>query len=219
MKWLLRYLLLILLGVAPFTDTGAQEVRKVPDSVTEAMKKQRDFLYANDPSYWEKDKPQDRSLLSKFFEFLGSPVMKVVLYIVLGLIILFIIYQVAVVNNFFVFSRTKRNKKKEEGEDGEIVPLDIDEKIRDAIGKGQYRMAVRYLYLKTLAVLGEKNHIKLHAKSTNNDYLIQMRQSPVFGEFAALTRVYEYVWYGEFMPGQQQFEKIHNNFNQFISRR
>lgn len=217
MKLIILYSLCILGAVSP-VHVSAQQLRSVPDSVAERMKNEDEFRYANDPSYWKKEEPKSNSSLQNFLDFLGSPAMKVILYIVLGLIILLVIYQVAVVNNFFVLSRSKR-KKTSDGETGqELTPDDIESKLNEAINAGEYRLAIRYLYLKTLNVLNEKNRIKLHAKSTNHDYLDQMRQSPAFGEFAMLTRVYEYVWYGEFVPGQQQFEKISHNFHQFISR-
>ncbi len=59
----------------------------------------------------------------------------------------------------------------------------LDEKIRESAANNEYRMAIRYLYLKTLRVLNERNAIKLHAKSTNNDYLQQMRTSSRYNEF------------------------------------
>jgi hypothetical protein len=210
---------MIILSVATAANLDAQHIRHVPDSVSENMKKQREFLYANDPSYWQAEKPKDDSFLRKLIDVLGSPAMRIVWYIVLALIILFIIYQVAVVNNFFVLRRPKKKTAAEEVDGEELTRDNIDAKIDEAISAGQYRLAIRYLYLKTLVVLNDKSLIRLHAKSTNNDYLNQMRQSPAFSEFASLTRIYEYVWYGEFVPGRQQFEKIHNNFHQFISRR
>lgn len=212
MRMLLIYCLILF---APFSVFAEQ----VPDSIPQHMQKEKEFAYANDPSYWGVEKPRDTSALENLIMFLAtSPVMRWVGYIVLALIILLIVYQVAVVNNFFVFSRSGKKKNKQGGSDEDLSEIDLDEKIRESVASNEYRMAIRYLYLKTLRVLNEKNAIKLHAKATNNDYLQQMRSSSRYNEFALLTRIYEYVWYGEFQPGNQQFEKIHTNFNQFISR-
>lgn len=206
------YCLLLFTPFAVFAE-------QVPDSIPQNMQKEKEFAYANDPSYWGIEKPRDNSALENLFIFFAtSPLMKWIGYTVLALIILLIIYQVAVVNNFFVFSRSGRKKNKQGDVDEDLSEIDLDEKIRESVANSEYRMAIRYLYLKTLKALNERNAIKIHAKATNNDYLQQMRTSARYNEFALLTRIYEYVWYGEFQPGNQQFEKIHNNFNQFISR-
>jgi hypothetical protein len=212
MRTLIIYLLILF---APFAAMAEQ----VPDSIPKALQKKKEFAYANDPSYWVKEKPADTSGWDKLFMFLAtSPAMKWIGYIILGIIIILIIYQVAVVNNFFAFSGSKRKRNKENEGEEELTVIDLDEKIREAVAVNEYRTAIRYLYLKTLAVLNENNAIKLHAKATNNDYLQQMRGNTKYNDFALLTRIYEYVWYGEFQPAVQQFEKIHTNFNQFISR-
>ncbi len=212
MRYLLIYCLILFAPFAVFAE-------QVPDSIPQHMQNEKEFRYANDPSYWEVEKAAENSAFEKLFFFLAtSPVMRWIGYIVLALIILLIVYQVAAVNNFFVFSRSgkKKNKHGEEGED--MSEIDLNDKIRESVTNSEYRIAIRYLYLKTLKVLAERNAIKMHAKATNNDYLQQMRDSSGYDEFVLLTRIYEYVWYGEFQPANQQFEKIHTNFNQFISR-
>src|SRR5688572_20112668 len=125
MKRLLRYVIVLMLFTASQTVSYAQDIRSVPDSVVERMKADEEFRYANDPSYWQKEKPKDNSSMLKFINFLGSPAMRVILYIVIGLIILFIIYQIAVVNNFFVFSGSKRKRKKTDDGGEELMPEDI----------------------------------------------------------------------------------------------
>src|SRR5689334_1802100 len=107
MRWAIIYGILMIFCACVPAALRAQEVRIVPDSVSERMKKEEDFRYANDPSYWQKKQREDNSPVAGLFNFLGSPAMKVILYIILALIILFIIYQVAVVNNFFVSTGKK----------------------------------------------------------------------------------------------------------------
>jgi hypothetical protein len=194
-------------------------VRAVPDSVVDKMQKQKEFLYANDPAYWKEEKPKDDGAFYKFLNTLSrSLFLKGVLYFLLALLIIFILYQVIAVNNFFIFSRSAKRKKVsgEMDEDG-VGKDNIDEKIRMAINAGDYRGAIRLMYLNTLQSLNDKQLIRLHAKSTNYDYIQQMKQKKGENEFRLLTRIYEYVWYGEFQPSEQQFEIIHTSFNQFIT--
>lgn len=194
------------------------ELRTVPDSVTSKMKKDRDFLYANDPSYWT-EKKVEKSATQKFLERLArSPILKWLLYTFLGVVIIFVLYQVMVVNNFFIFSKHGRKRQDEPAEGEELSQEELDHKLNEAIAAGQYRLAIRYFYLKTLQVLSEKNFIVMHAKSTNRDYILQMQARQEIGDFKRLTNIYEYVWYGEYEPSAQQFSVIESNFKRFISQ-
>ena len=192
------------------------EVRTVPDSVAERMKKEKDFAYANDMSYWKQEEPRKRNGLERFLSALSnSTALKVILYSMLIAAIIYILYQVMVVNNFFIFSRARRSRHSGDASDNESIHENLDEKIKEAIDNRNYRQAIRYMYLKTLKVLSDNNVITLHAKSTNQDYIRQMYKHDNLGQFRQLTRIYEYVWYGEFDPTETQFEIIRTNFNRF----
>ena len=192
------------------------EVRTVPDSVVEKMKKDKDFAYANDMSYWVKQAPRDRNWLDRMMSALSRSVaLKFLLYALLMAAIIFGLYQVMVVNNFFILSRAKKTRNAK-GETVEVsVNENLDQKINEAINSKSYRLAIRYMYLKTLKVLSDNNLITLHAKSTNQDYVRQLYNYDNLGQFRQLTRIYEYVWYGEFDPTEIQFDIIKTNFNRF----
>jgi hypothetical protein len=74
---------------------------------------------------------------------------------------------------------------------------------------------VRYLYIKTLYALNDKNWIQFHAQATNNEYVKQMSEHKNINDFRFLTQVYEYVWYGRFEVTEQQFSVVHHNFKKF----
>ena len=192
------------------------EVRTVPDSVVEKMKKDKDFAYANDMSYWVRQAPRDRNWLDRMMSALSRSVaLKFMLYALLTAAIIFGLYQVMVVNNFFILSRTKKTRNAK-GETVEVsVNENLDQKINEAINSKSYRLAIRYMYLKTLKVLSDNNLITLHAKSTNQDYVRQLYNYDNLGQFRQLTRIYEYVWYGEFDPTEIQFDIVKTNFNRF----
>jgi hypothetical protein len=191
-------------------------VRSVPDSVVEKMQKDKDFAYANDMSYWKKAPPRRRNSFDKLMSSLTqSTVVKVILYSMLIAGILYAIYQVMVVNNFFIFSGGRRKNKAGEETDDQLSSENLDEKISEAVANKNYRHAIRFMYLKTLKLLSDNNIITLHAKSTNQEYIRQMYKHDNLAQFRNLTRIYEYVWYGEFHPSEAQFEIISTNFNRF----
>lgn len=192
------------------------EVRYVPDSVADKMKRDKEFAYANDMRYWQDEKPRQRNAFDKLLSALSqSTALKVILYALLTAAILYVVYHVMVVNNFFIFSRGRRNKKANDRTDGDAMNENLDQLISDAVTAGNYRHAIRYMYLRTLKLLSENKVITLHAKSTNQDYIRQMYKHNSLSQFRHLTRIYEYVWYGEFDPTATQFDIIQTNFNKF----
>lgn len=201
----------------PIAKRNYVEIRKVPDSVVNKMKNDPAFAYANDSSYW-KQRESDPGAFLKFINAISkSKFLKILLFIALAAGIIFAIYQVMVANNFFLIARRRRNAVRQ-ADDSELSPENLDERILEETRNGNYRQAVRYMYLKTLKILSEYNFITLHAKSTNQDYIRQMYKHNSAGQFRQLTRIYEYVWYGEFDPSESQFDMIRTNFNQFNPR-
>lgn len=191
-------------------------VRSVPDSVVDKMKNEKDFAYANDMSYWKEAPPRRRNSFDRFMTAITeSAFLKLILYSVLIAAILYALYQVMVVNNFFIFSGGRRRKNAGEASGDALQNENIDERINEAVSEKNYRHAIRYMYLKTLKLLSENNIITLHAKSTNQDYIRQMYKHNNLAQFRQLTRIYEYVWYGEFDPTETQFEIISTSFNRF----
>ena len=190
-------------------------VRSVPDSVVDRMKKDKEFAYANDMSYWKKAPPRRRSSFDRLMSLLTqSAAVKIVLYSLLVAGILYGLYQVMVVNNFFIFSGGRRRNADEESGDA-LVNENLDEKINEAVTDKNYRQAIRFMYLKTLKLLNDNHVITLHARSTNQDYIRQMYKHDALPQFRQLTHIYEYVWYGDFDPTEAQFEIISANFNRF----
>jgi hypothetical protein len=191
-------------------------VRSVPDSVVDRMKNDKDFAYANDMSYWKEAPPRERNWLDRLLSAIAtSPALKLILYSLLVAAILYAVYQVMVVNNFFIFSGRRGKKNSKEESDDLLDNINLDQKINEAVTSKNYRQAIRFMYLKTLKMLSDNNVITLHAKSTNQDYIRQMYKHDDLAQFRHLTRIYEYVWYGEFHPSDAQFEIIRTNFIRF----
>lgn len=194
----------------------AHTLRAVPDSTVKKLQQERDFRYANDPSYWGSSKKRDDSWLIRALALLQRPLAQGIIYLLLGALVLFILYQALSVNNLLVFSRSSKRKKDNADMPEELMAEDLEKRVGDAIGNNDLRLAVRYLYLQTLQALGQNNFIRYNARTTNQDYVQQMRSHPGAAAFHALTQVYEYVWYGEFEPGREQFERIREDFKQFM---
>jgi hypothetical protein len=213
------------------TLASPPEYRAVPDSTVGRLKKQEDFEYANDPAYWDNEREEERQQKSEnqeykkgfwdyFNNFFSGTAIRVITYTVLIAFFLFVIYRIMVVNQLFLFysSRKAKAKAKENAEAAaDIEDNNLDEKIRKAAQAGEHRQAVRYMYLKTLQLLNERQWIKYHVDATNYEYVIQMGKHKLGNDFSFLTRIYDYVWYGEFSLTKEQFDIVYNNFSHFYN--
>lgn len=191
-------------------------LRTVSPKVVDSLKRDDDFAYANDPAYLvKKEEPRRnrRSFWENFDEFFGRSSVRTIAYILLIVFILFVIYKIIIANNLF-YSR-KKGYADDAYETEEINDENMDDRINKAISEKDYRSAVRFLYLKTLRLLNDRGWIKYHAQSTNHDYVYQLKQNAVAGDFRFLTQVYDYVWYGEFVVNDDQFGRLHSDFKRF----
>ena len=195
-------------------------LRSVPDSTVKRMKQDKDFEYANDPAYWahEKEEPVEQSdSWEGVYKFFSYDPIKWLAWITVGLLLVFILYRIIVVNNLYIFHSSKKMDTSSDGPDEDLDQNKIDEKIRNAILQGNYREAVRYHYIKTLQVLGEKGWIQLHAQATNYEYVLQMNKHSFADKFYYLTNAFEYVWYGEFNLSENQFALVQTAFQNFYN--
>jgi hypothetical protein len=112
-----------------------------------------------------------------------------------------------------------RNKKRaiitEEVTEEDTDGKPLEQLIEKAISAKDYRLAIRYWYLHTLQILGEKDLISLAPQKTNHQYLRELNDKPYSANFSKLTLQYEYVWYGEFKLDNAMFSKIQEGFKTF----
>jgi len=197
------------------------ELRIVPDSSVNKLKRDEAFAYANDSAYWTKKakEPEKRSkgFWDYFYDFFSGSAVRTVTYIILGVVFVLIIYRIIVVNNLFMTAASSRRKEGTEEPETEIDDNDLDAKIQAAVQERNFRAAIRFMYLKSLRSLNDKGWIRYHAQGTNNEYISQVHPYGVGNEFRFLTHVYEYVWYGEFALSEDQFYRVQQNFQHFFN--
>lgn len=202
------------------------ELRKVPDSTVNSLQKQKDFAYANDPEYWAQEPERQVETRSNsnskgfwdyFNDLFAGKTIRTITYGILIAFFLFVIYRIIVVNRLFLFYSGKKAKTAETDEAIDIEDDNLDEKIQRAVAAKEHRLAVRFMYLKALQLLNDKQWIRYHADGTNHEYVSQMSGHKLATEFGFLTRIYDYMWYGEFTVTEEQFEIVQKNFSHFYN--
>lgn len=84
--------------------------------------------------------------------------------------------------------------------------LDYDQLIRESRESGDYKLAIRYLFLKCLNDLNQSNQIKITTWKAPLDYVDELpsgKQQP----FADLVRLFELTWYGDYAADSQEFDQ------------
>ena len=126
----------------------------------------------------------------------------------------YLVYRLFLSNSSFL-SRSRKNIASDIAVVEEENANDPDSLLRSAIKSGNYRLAVRYLYLQALRRLSERKFIEINTNKTNYEYVTEIRRHKFANEFASLTLQYEYVWYGEYPVDERLFEQIQGSFTQF----
>lgn len=149
---------------------------------------------------------------------LGGPVIKIILWTLAFIFVGVIIYQILLSKGMFQrSSRSRVSEKAVEAEDELLLQNNFDKLVQQAYQSGDYRLAVRYLFLKTLQELKEKSHINYEPDKTNSRYVYEI---PVNwrNDFSQLIFQYEYVWYGHFDIDKEKYEQVQRGFNAFIQK-
>ena len=167
-------------------------------------------------------------VLRKFFNWLGDifgfdidwidyQTLEYIVYGLLGVIVLYLLIKFLLENP--VSSVFKTETAAIEGfsyVEENIEQIDFENLISKALKEQNYRLATRYLYLKSLKSLANKQVIEWHYEKTNSDYLNEIKDSQLKTLFKRVSYIYDYVWYGEFPIDEESFNKNKDDFNQLI---
>lgn len=198
----------------------------VDPSVYQHRKAYDSARYKNDESYWYmnyvpekkkeiKEETIDRPTSPSVFVGKGFSILLWILIIgaFIGILVWFLM-----TNNLI---QTRQNRKiqgqltVEEEMGDNIFEMKFSSMIEKAKQSGNYALAIRLHYLQTIRVMSDKGLIQYKLDKTNMDYIFSLYNTPHYNSFFAITRMYEFAWYGEYPVEIGQYEKIEAKFNQF----
>jgi len=191
--------------------------REIPARQVRKYLKDPDYAYANDPEYWKKDIPPKPGAVNLMF---NSPLFRWIIFSCVMAIVLFGIYQLGKENNFSWFTRNRKQNDSETTEQAKDERMDFEKAIRKYQDEKNYRLAIRYMYLRLIHTAREKEGIQFRDSSTNAEIARAFGSHPKAGEFRFLARAYEYIFYGDFIPDPELFNRLKikfENFQQTIS--
>ncbi|GAA4330780.1 hypothetical protein GCM10023149_36200 [Mucilaginibacter gynuensis] len=202
-------------------DSAAVKPQKFNDASLEQYASQRDFRYddgaTEGPTWWDR-----------FWDWFGAPfrgfhmspeafiILKYTFLIIAIAGLLFVILKLVGIDITGVFGIGPKKASVPYHETLEnIHEIDFDAEIELAVTQGNYRLAVRLLYLKCLKQLSDKNLIDWQIDKTNTAYFYELQDADKQQAFGSLTRRFEYVWYGNFIIDEPAYKDINVLFQQF----
>lgn len=201
-----------------YPDTLTQNFRSVVYDSIQAINADKGFYYKN---YLDsllrataiKQTQQKRPVDLRGKGFFNS-IFGIIFWILAIGLFGYLVYRIFL-SNSALFTRGRKNMSADIEVAMKEDPNDPDALLRNAIRNGNYRLAVRYLYLQVLNKLAERKVIEINANKTNYEYVNETRKHKFANEFASLTLQYEYVWYGEYPVDEKLFAQIQGSFSRF----
>ena len=209
--------------VAQVNDTSALQLRTFDKSSLEKYKQDSDFVYEETVAS-ESLNIGDliRHYLLKLFGQLFSTKQeltfyKIIFYVLmigsLGLILL----NLMGINVRGLFTNKPENAIAYSLEQENIKEMNLDNLIAESYTKKQWRICVRYQYLKTLRLLADYELINWQQGKTNMDYYYELKSPDQKSFFMNITNDFEKVWYGKQDLNEADYLQIKLIFDTFYT--
>lgn len=201
-------------------DTESLEVQQISEEDLTKFKNDPKFDYEvveSDPTWWDDFKTWIGNLLLRFFEWIFgieeaagalAAFLKILPYILLFLLLYLLIRFFINVNSSSPANTSSKSPFVGLTEEEHIIKNeDIQLLIQKALSDKDYRLAVRFYYLYILQLMSAQELIDWQLQKTNHDYENEIKKPELKNAFTKITRLYDYVWYGDFSIDESQYQK------------
>jgi hypothetical protein len=190
--------------------------------------KDADFVYeykTPEKNAWDRFKQWLANIVKNIFGFTNVGASMIFLYYlvitILVLVVCFAVYMIvkAILNKEgkWVFGKNSSKKIINYTEiEKNLHLIDFEKLIAQTLLSGEKRLSIRYYYLWLLKKMAAKEIIVWDLEKTNSDYLYEIKNETTRNEFAYLSYLYNYIWYGEFELDDETFNKAKNAFEKAI---
>ena len=166
------------------------------------------------PSIWDRLSWWLQSIVERIFLNPNTPWLTRILYymlliLIVGAAIFYIVrlrYGGALATDYKSYQLNVGNVESTSSEDFNAM-------IKEALKHQNFKLAIRYLYLKTLITLSNKELVKLRDWKSPYDYERELK-GELSTNYKQMARLFEYVWYGDHEAGEDQFEEGRKLFNE-----
>lgn len=113
----------------------------------------------------------------------------------------------------FFYRADKEQKIKFAEYEEDLHKINFDELIENAVENKEYKIAVRYMFLKSLKLLSDRNLISLNLNKTNHDYQAEIKNYDVARQFSLAAIGFELAWYGDYPITENAYKHSSEVFN------
>jgi len=99
-----------------------------------------------------------------------------------------------------------------------LAEADLDKLIENAIAAGNFRLAVRFVYLKILKYLMQRQIIEYQYQKTNYEYAYQIENPALRALFRDVSFVFDFCWYGEHIATEDDYLFVTQKFNKIATQ-
>ncbi len=236
MKHFLLYILFLVISFGSFAQQNPFEGIAIDSTQIQQKKFDKQSLetYKNSDNFNYNVQKKEKNIIQRLWEWLSRMVKKIISwffdditpaigliksflsvlpYILLAILLYFITKFFLKVNTNNLITGNTKVASIQITDDEELIKSDnLQELIDKAISDKNYRLAVRYYYLLTLQKLSDKELIIWQQEKTNEDYIKEVARTKVHQKFKESTRLYDFVWYGNFEIDEVEFAKAERLF-------
>ncbi|MDR2122874.1 MAG: hypothetical protein LBP34_07090 [Flavobacteriaceae bacterium] len=135
--------------------------------------------------------------------------------------LVFVLFVLIIIGAVFFYKRFNhslgRNSKNDlsaEEAEKNINEADLDTLIHNANKEKNYRLAIRFYYLKLLKLMDNRQLIEYEYQKTNYEYFYEIKNPKLKYLFKEVSFVFDYCWYGDHNAGESDFNVAKNKFSE-----
>ncbi len=159
-------------------------------------------------------------LLNKIFDFdlkAHTPSGREILWISLT-VLLIVLLIIGIIFFYKKFSKTLGRNDKDylsaEEAEKNINEANFDKLIETAVQAKNYRLAIRFYYLKILKLMADQKLIEYEYQKTNYEYFYEINNPELKNLFKEISFVFDYCWYGDHFAEEVDFQIAKNKFSE-----
>lgn len=206
----------------PITESRSVDIRIPDESKIEKFRNDPRFNYAVERqkqakiSWWDKLKYDISEFIGNLFSKVASSgALSFVVITICILLVCLLVMKLIGVDYRAVLGKKKLDTSEIDIYTENVHEMNFDALISNALKNKDYRLAIRFIYLKNLKLLSDKEIITWNANKTNYSYQYEIRNSSLRSKFLETTLIFDYVWYGEFPVEEERFSEISSRMNDF----
>lgn len=185
-------------------ESAALHYRKMPDADLQRFLQDPQFHYVKEQyqtlSFWKQLLLGIQHFLQKLFGY--APSGQIIEFFLYALIICFLVWAVIkLVGMDYVKAIMKPSTTVPTPyapDPAHLSQEDMESALQEAKSQQNWKKVVELQYLLSLNALAQAGALMLEKGKTNQDYIYELRSPQLKEPFMQLSRIFEYVWYGNF---------------------